>query len=459
MTKSLQYKMTRAVCAFVAIAILFSGIVFTSKRSEAQVRCCLCVVAVTVKEATEWWGPLGTYFSIRRHLNRQFRRHRNWFTDWLWDKQILRAMMMMTEQLNAVSMLQTAMVGTFYDAEHQMQRQESIQKITARAHKDYHTSEGMCDFGTFTRTLAQSERKGELSTYTYSQRSQDRLLNHHNAPTQQGERFDIESRLRQYRTTFCDPHDHNDGLRFICQHQPEDKVVTDQEGIGGTDPERLNKDIDYSRTFSWPWTLDIDFSNIGDPTEHEEEIIALSANLYGHEAFDNMPAADLQTYAGQDISIRQQAYQDLRAFKAKLSVAQNSFNAVMSMKSAGEESSKDYLIAVLTELDVPQAEAERMVAGESNPSYWAQMEILTKKAYQNPNFYTNLYDTPANVKRKGAAIQAIALMQKFDLLKSHLRTENILAIMLELEADKLQDEIEGEINERAGNSGGTAGKT
>ena len=74
------------------------------------------------------------------------------------------------------------------------------------------------------------------------------------------------------------------------------------------------------------------------------------------------------------------------------------------------------------------------------------MEILTKKAYQDPRFYTNLYDKPANVERKGAAIQAIGLIQKFDMLKSYLRTEASLSILLELAVEELQDEIEDAID-------------
>ena len=81
------------------------------------------------------------------------------------------------------------------------------------------------------------------------------------------------------------------------------------------------------------------------------------------------------------------------------------------------------------------------------------MEVLTKKIYQNPDFYTNLYDKPANVERKGVALQAIGLMQKFDLFKSYLRNEASLSILLELAVMDLQEEVENEINQA--HSGGT----
>ena len=46
-------------------------------------------------------------------------------------------------------------------------------------------------------------------------------------------------------------------------------------------------------------------------------------------------------------------------------------------------------------------------------------------------------------------MQAIGLMQKFDLFKSYLRSEASLSILLELAVMDLQQEIEDEINKQA----------
>ena len=69
------------------------------------------------------------------------------------------------------------------------------------------------------------------------------------------------------------------------------------------------------------------------------------------------------------------------------------------------------------------------------------MEVLTKKLYQNPSFYTELYDKPANVERKRVALQAIDLMQKRDIYQSLLRSESILSLMLETDVMAEQDSI------------------
>ncbi|MCB1562971.1 MAG: hypothetical protein KDJ75_05290, partial [Alphaproteobacteria bacterium] len=142
---------------------------------------------------------------------------------------------------------------------------------------------------------------------------------------------------------------------------------------------------------------------------------------------------------------------------AKRSVAENSFNAITSMKATGTGGSRDFLAALLEELGVGTTgsppDIDKLLGQDSsgnpiNPSYYAQMEILTKKIYQNPDFYTNLYDTPANVDRKGVALQAIALMQKFDMFKSYLRSEANLSVLLELAVMDLQEEIEDEFGKK-----------
>jgi hypothetical protein len=88
--------------------------------------------------------------------------------------------------------------------------------------------------------------------------------------------------------------------------------------------------------------------------------------------------------------------------------------------------------ALLQEMGAAPADIEELM-GE-NPSYYAQMEILTKKIYQNPEFIINLYDKPANVKRIRAAGQAIKTMQDRDI---HEALERRMMLISALKA--LQD--------------------
>src|SRR5690606_33409400 len=89
---------------------------------------------------------------------------------------------------------------------------------------------------------------------------------------------------------------------------------------------------------------------------------------------------------------------------------------------------REYLGAILAELGTPAEEIYELI-GE-HPSFYAQLEILTKKIYQNPDFYAGLYDKPANVARKSVALRAIELMLDRAIYESQLRREMASSVLL-----------------------------
>jgi len=417
---------------------------------EAELAACTLCVQNADQNIPQTWTE--TIREINDHTTEEFEDHEEWIIDTWWGDHVLPALMSMADQLSAIAMQQTLMIGGFIDAKHQMETQRVLQTIRARAHKDYHPSVGMCEFGTSVKSLAASERKAELNAHVMSKRSLDRSLGSSNTAAAIGPASDFENRLQQYREKFCDVRDNDGGLQWLCDH---DQLVPSTES-GAADPERTNKDIDYVRTVEQPWTLNIDFTD-QDITEHEEEILALSSNLYGHEVFKRPVPAVIKSPQDGVITTPQLNYMDARAHLAKRSVAENSFNAITSMKSAGTSSSRKFLEAIMSELGVKSSggdpnEMLRLLGMDDSdpnekigPSYYAQMEVLTKKIYQNPDFYTNLYDKPVNVERKQVAMQAIGLIQKFDLYKSYLRNEANLSVLLELAVEDLQGEAENDI--------------
>ncbi|MFP4314311.1 MAG: hypothetical protein ACLFR0_08290 [Alphaproteobacteria bacterium] len=427
---------------------------------KARAQCCNCADEVNVTSNAQWFASgSGTVDVITNHLDAEFNAQEIWMISVLLEDNILPAMMLMAEQLTVVAMNQVQIFGSFLDAKHQNETIRLFQKLQAEAHKDYHPSVGMCEFGSATKSLAASERKGEIAAITLSQRSLDRQLGSPNTSGQYGVNLDKESRVAQFKSVFCYPLDQNNGLWQMCRGTPS----TDPPAATGAAAvrERFNKDIDFTRTVDVPWTLEVDFTD-NTLTQAEEEVLALAANLYTHDVFERPAAADLASPADGRVdaalSAVQKAYMDMRSLVAKRSVAESSYNAIVGMKSAGTAGSRDYLLALLQNLGVvhpPSGTFGGPLPGPTdsidyllgdNPSYYAQMEVLTKKIYQNPDFFTNLYDKPANVKRKEAAIQAIGLMQKFDMFKSYLRSEASLSILLELAVIKLQKDVENEIN-------------
>lgn len=269
-----------------------------------------------------------------------------------------------------------------------------------------------------------------------AERSQNRQLGHTNMASAEGGAKDRTARYNQFIKDFCDPMDYGTAMGKICKTPPADKTQ--------------NIDINYTRLIDAKKTLDIDFmagTAKTTPTNDEKAVIALANNLFAHNVFDRMEATEM----GQsDATDNRSTYQDQRAIVAKRSVAENSFNTIVGMKAKGptDPSGKappPYIQNVLIQLGLSAADAKKFIT--DNPSYDAQMEILTKKLYQDPSFYANLMDTPANVERQYAALQSFGLMQRRDIFETLIRSEMLVSMILEMEISKYQDDIQNRQNE------------
>lgn len=375
----------------------------------------------------------------RGWIGYQFCRHREEFIVFYWFKEhILAAMMMMTEQLVSGAMNQMFILGTFFDAKMQLETQQLFQELTAQAHKDYHPAFGMCEIGTLSRSLSNSQRRGEFNAFAMSQHMMDRGMRNYTMGSAAGGALDTVHRWEQFRSTFCNPHD-NDG---------ELGPRTTTPICAGSTLANYDRDIDYGMVVDFPNTLNVDYTN-GAPSAADEEIFALASNLYGSDVFAYYPESFLKDENKED------EYMFVRSIQAKRSVAQNSFNAIVGMKSRGAAITADelrpYMELVMEQLGVADVAYIDDYIGE-RPSYYSQMEFLTKKLYQRPEFYTDLYDKPVNVERKKAALRAIGLVQNMDLFKSKLRTEAALSVLTEMEIQKAQDALQERMNQ-VGDSG------
>lgn len=375
----------------------------------------------------------------------------------------------MTFRLSSMMTMQTLMVGTFFDARIQIATQRKLQELQARAHKDYHPSEQMCRIGTFVRSVAHTESKSEVDKKVLNKMMMNQYLGVENSAAAGSTNVDTPAKLAAFVARYCDPKDAGGALENICENADQG----DAEVI-----QRKNKDIDYARTFEMPLTLDIDFAD-GTGTEDEEDIIALSKNLYFPKAFH---FADART-----ISDRLAPHYDSRSFAAKMSVAHASFVNIVGMKASApqgqpttatatspptavpplpgaaspprnpaptvldEDSGWAYMKAMMREFGITDTDEIDQILGE-RPSYYAQMEVLTKKMVQHPDFYTNLYDKPTNVARIGASLDAIAVMHQRDRFESMLRREMISAVLLEEALRPAVDQVNAEIEESIGKS-------
>lgn len=432
-----------------ASAILF----YPAKRAEA---CGTCQSLLNSLDSSIWEDAEN---ELEDHVDNWFLRVERFIVGTMWGNNILPTLMLSAEQFTAIALQQAMIIGTFIDATNQMETQQLLQELRAQAHKEYHPSEGLCTFGSVVKSIAASERRGEITSLVLSHRSLDRQLGQGNTSSTYGFDLDKTNRIFQFKTRFCNEKDRENALAAACSALVWDDNFIAEERV------KMDKDIDYFSLVDAPWTLKLDFTNnrITDTTvtpnirnEDEENVMAMAANLFAHNTFPRPPSIAMKNVRNQQLTEMQKAYLDLRSIVAKRSIAENSFNAIAAMKAEGNVTfapsggttpepmhSRIYMQSILSELGVPDPEALSLL-GE-NPSYYAQMEILTKKIYQNPEFYTNLYDKPANVERKTVALQAVKLMQKFDMLKSHLRGEASFSVLLELSVVNLQREIEDQI--------------
>lgn len=388
------------------------------------------------------------HMATRLFITDQFKHHQNWLfganeyfqngaRDGFWELHVQPAMMMMTEQLVTIGMEQMLILGTFFDAKNQLDTQQLFQKLTAQAHKDYHPSFDMCVIGTTARGLASADRNGEFTSFVLSQRSQDRQMGMYSASGAGGSSIDREGRIRQVQDRYCDPRDNSNNLMDLCG--AKSSVVT------------INKDIDYTRTVDGPRTLNIDFTD-GAPSNDEQDVLALASNLFSYEVLDRVG----RTQGAMEGS--EGAHLDMRTLIAKRSVAENSFNAIIGLKTAGTEASEETILFTQKLLEqfgvTDEGEREIMLGGTIDtgidpalrPSYYAQLEVMAQKIYQDPEFYSNLYDKPTNVLRKNVAMKAVNLMLGRDMYKSELRSEMGLSVLLEMELMKYQEDIQNRMN-------------
>lgn len=376
----------------------------------------------------------------REHFKAEFDSWEDWLEN-TFTPPWLEPLMDMAEQMTTTMVYQVFAIGTLLDAKQELEVQRLMQRKVAEAHRDYQPSVGICMIGTTVRSLAAAERRAETTAFVMSQRSQDRQIGNIHSAAAEGSERDRNSRMEQFRRRYCDTHDHNNLFQRVCG------------SANGARGPTLNKDIDYTRTVDAHKTLDIDFTDTT-LTNDEEDVLALASNLYAHEIPRRFDEKGFNNATHSKDSHKLEPLLDQRSLFAKRAVAEHSFNTIVGMKALGSPDSgsatigssvdtKQYLRVILEQLGMSVSEVDRFLG--TQPSYFAQMEVLTKKAFQQPGFYADLYDKPANIDRKKVALQAISLMQDFDIWQSYLRTEALLSVLLELEVATYQGIIENPI--------------
>ncbi|HPD83029.1 MAG TPA: hypothetical protein PLK85_04345 [Alphaproteobacteria bacterium] len=406
------------ILSLIALVIGFSSYALLNNPRKAEALfggpiCCPCptcrdALVECSRDVCACQSNAETTVTIR-HITDEFIQQREWLIKVFWEAHLLPAMMFMTEQLTAVMTQQMMILGTLIDAKHQLESQRILQELQAQAHKDYQPSEGMCRFGTNTRALAASDRNATLTQIAISSHGTQRDLLSGDSISAGGQRDYTRSRLDQFKNKYCNAADFGNGMTRVCNSS------------GST---QINRDINYTNTVDQKQTLEIDFS-LNNVTPDEEDILALSNNLYGNDVLPRIPEDKMALSNGTIIPKGAFPYMKMRSLVAHKNLTLSAYAAQVGRKSQGTDTVEPYIQAYLENMGLTTTDIAELIG--PRPSYDAQMEFLTKTLYQTPNYYTELYDKPVNVERKIAAQSAIDLMQRRDTYRDSVITKAIIS--------------------------------
>ena len=340
----------------------------------------------------------------------------------------------MTRQLIASMMQQAAFVGMLMDAKNQLETQLLLWQKQEEAMNDYQPSEQLCTIATLSKDIANAEERARQATIAFARAMDREDQNPRGLASGGGANFEAEVRWNQFTDTYCDPMEANNGMLAFCDEATEAEARA-----------RWNREVDFTRLVDQPLTLDVNYlEEAGDLTAEETDIMAMSRYLYGHPA-KNTPQP--QTAAEAYAILSEQAFIDdymaHRSESAIRNIARHSFATLVGMKAEGTGYNSQFMRAVISDFGLNDDQITEFL-GE-NPSYFAQMEVMTRTMFQHPTFYTNLIDRPSNVLRFQTSMEALRLMQDRDRYEQMLRRELLLALIVEMKLREHQKKIDAGI--------------
>ncbi|MBI1301398.1 MAG: hypothetical protein GC137_07040 [Alphaproteobacteria bacterium] len=465
----------------IALLVVFFNTAFVFSFAQNAYACCIFgCTSNDCSNATQFISD--AHEDIRERIKTEFDDDLDQFEEWMItyffegsdapsgeenQAGVIQGVGAMLNQMGGAAMQFTAAIGGFLDAQLHIETLQLMRKMQFDAHKAYRPSPEFCAFGTNVKSLAGSDSIGEFNELALGRIALQRQLGTVDMAGATSRQEDYKSRWGQFKRYYCDAYDNNrlssnTGLELLCPNV--------------TDANRVNRDIDYTRLIDEPRALVLDFadttlditsepeatlmSGLTEQPGDEEDIMALSKNLYGHKIFRR--DLSLKQMSNEDV---QKIFLALRSVAAKRSVAQASFNAIVGLKSAGvsHEQTDPYIhpsnafglnvslsnISLLSKqvrFFMTSGMQELLPASGAlgfldlginildmigySPSYFSQLEFLSKRMYQTPNFYAQLYDSPANVLRKKVAMQAIEVMVDREMYESQIRREMLVSVLL-----------------------------
>lgn len=330
------------------------------------------------------------------------------FPESAYDSTYVGGLKKLADEMRNGALWNIPIIGSYLDGQNLMDTLRSIQVSTAQTLKNYTPSNSVCTFGTLTRSLARTEAVTKANHMAFSKIMMDRDIQKDNTIYSIAGNG-IFSMLENFKKKYCNEKTNGGFLEGYCL------------SAGATADLLYDRDVDFTRVFDIPLTLDADFTD-GTMTNDKQSVIALFENL---SKVQPMMSSDGNDWNPRDHSGTMQEFRTLTAMRT---VSANSFAALVSEKVRAPSASTKYMKDIMLKLGLSPDDATKLLG--ANPSYFAQMEVMTKKLFQDPSFYASLYDSEANIDRQRVAMKAIELQQERDFLESLRRREILLSVLL-----------------------------
>lgn len=336
-----------------------------------------------------------------------------------------------TDKIRDVFETRILMLGAFIDGRVMNNSLADLQSLNARTYKDYYPSLALCRFGTLPRSLAATESRMPANRQVIANMIMSNNLQSKTTIFEKPNTT-VDTYTQNVNKDYCKQGDGNGGLRVVCN---------------ATDVDLQWADMDFTGILGIPMTTGVDFINNGETTP-EKRLASLIQALTFYRPIDqqNIPVETLNDEGKKKYYNNIPNFVDSRHVAGVRQISADSIGSLVALKAEGTSGSANHMKAVLMQLGLSAADAKKLIGDK--PSYFAQMDILTKKIYQDPVFFANLYESPANIDRQRVAMLAISLMQERDLLETLRRKELLLSGYLTLKLDQAQSKLSTSIKAR-----------
>lgn len=336
--------------------------------------------------------------------------HTNWIAfssrSVLWPI-ILDDLQDMTDQLvaNAPAVMQS--FSQINDAWQQQRSERALQKLKTESLIRNRPNAKLCTVASTAQTFMPAQDHAKVSAQqaaSYLSSRQTSKLNH---PAAGGIDQDKKHRWNLYLTKFCDPNDENGAMEKVCKN---------------TNPETMDKDVNYSAVIGAPMTI---------RDEDKEAVLMLGSYLYGHD----LPYF---LYNGSDLDPDKnpealRGYENMQLAVRARSVALNSFISTLALKGEGPPETPEAtqrLRSMMLNAGYDSAYVEKTL--QDSPSYWARLNILQDSLFTSPENAIENITTTEHVAQNAAAMEAIKTMHLKNIADSLQRQEQLTAVWHEM---------------------------